>query len=110
AAAEVVRDAEHRGDTAKRALLVALRAAFVTPLEPEDVFSLSRSVDWILDYARDLITESEVMACTPDAVIVEMAKLLGEAVREIDKALSHLGSDDDAATEAADAAVKAERK
>ncbi len=110
AAAAVVRDAEHRGDTAKRALLVTLRAAFVTPLEPEDVFLLSRSVDWILDYARDLITESEVMACTPDAVIEEMAKLLAEAVREIDKALSHLGSDDDAATEAADAAIKAERK
>jgi len=34
AAAEQVRDAEHRGDAAKRELLTALRAAFVTPLEP----------------------------------------------------------------------------
>jgi hypothetical protein len=55
AAAAMVRDAEHRGDVAKRALLGALRAAFVTPLEPEDVFALSRNVDWILDYARDLV-------------------------------------------------------
>ena len=31
-------------------LLNALRAAFVTPLEPEDVFALSRGIDWILDY------------------------------------------------------------
>ena len=105
-----MRDAEHRGDAAKRELLSALRAAFVTPLEPEDVFTLSRGVDWILDYTRDLVSESEVMACAPDAVIAEMAGLLGEAVRDIDQALAHLGSDEDAATEAADAAIQAERR
>jgi len=110
AAAEVVRDAEHRGDVAKRALLGALRAAFVTPLEPEDLFALSRGVDWILNYTRDLVSESEVMACAPDAVIAEMAGLLGEAVRHIDEALAHLGTDQDAATEAADEAIKAERR
>jgi uncharacterized protein Yka (UPF0111/DUF47 family) len=109
-AAQVVADAERRGDAAKRALLGALRAAFVTPLEPEDVFALSRGVDWILDYARDLIPESEAMACPPDAVIAEMAQLLGEAVRHIDQALVHLGRNDDAATEAADAAITAERR
>jgi uncharacterized protein Yka (UPF0111/DUF47 family) len=108
-AAEAVRDAERRGDAAKRALLGALRAAFVTPLEPEDVFALSRGVDWILDYTRDLVSESEAMACAPDAVIAEMARLLGEAVRRINEALVHLGSDEDAATEAADAAIEAER-
>jgi uncharacterized protein Yka (UPF0111/DUF47 family) len=109
-AAERVRDAEHRGDAAKRALLGSLRAAFVTPLEPEDVFALSRGIDWILDYARDLVSESEVMASPPDAVIAEMATLLGQAVRHLDQALAHLGVDEDAATEAADAAIGAERQ
>jgi uncharacterized protein Yka (UPF0111/DUF47 family) len=109
-AAEVLRDAEHRGDAAKRALLGALRAAFVTPLDPEDVFALSRGVDWILDYARDLVSESAAMACAPDAMIAEMAQLLGDAVGCIDQALVHLGSDEDAATAAADAAIKAERR
>jgi hypothetical protein len=50
------------------------------------------------------------MACAPDAVIAEMAGLLGEAVRDIDQALAHLGPDKDAATEAADAAIHAERR
>lgn len=108
-AAEKVRDAERRGDGAKRELLGALRAAFVTPLEPEDVFALSRGIDWILDYIRDLISESDAMACPPDAVIAAMAELLGNAVRHIDEALAHLGSDDDAATAGADAAIEAER-
>ena len=109
-AADRVRDAEHRGDAAKRALLGALRAAFVTPLEPEDVFALSRGVDWILNYARDLISESEAMACPPDAVIADIATVLGEAVRHIDQALVDLGSDADAATAAADDAIEAEQR
>ena len=110
AAADVVRDAEHRGDAAKRALLRELRAAFVTPMEPEDVFALSRGIDRILDYTRDLVIESEVMECAPDGVIADMARHLGEAIRDIDRALAHLGSDENAATEAADAAIKAERR
>ena len=66
AAAEAVRDAEHRGDEAKRELLTMVRAAFVTPIEPEDAFALSRGIDRLLNYARDLINESEAMACPPD--------------------------------------------
>jgi uncharacterized protein Yka (UPF0111/DUF47 family) len=110
AAAEAVRDAEHRADAAKREVLTALRAAFVTPLEPEDLFALSRGVDWILTHVRDLINESEVMACPPDAGIAEMARLLGEAVRDVDRAIAHLGSDGAEAMGAADAALEAERR
>lgn len=109
-AVPALREAEHRGDVAKRELLSALREAFVTPLEPEDVFALSRGIDWILDYARDLVNESEVMACPPDAGIAEMAKLLGEAARHVDEAIARLGSSGNDATEAADAALNAERR
>jgi len=110
AAAEAVRDAEHRADTAKRDLLEALRAAFVTPLEPEDVFALSRGIDWILNWARDLVSESQVMRRGPDPGIAEMAALLHQALKQIDEAIGHLGSDRDAATAAADAALNAERR
>ena len=105
-----MRDAEHRGDAAKRELLTALRAAFVTPLEPEDVFALSRGIDRLLNHARELINESEAMACPPDARIAEMASLLAGALRHIDTAIASLGSDADAATEAADAAITLERR
>lgn len=109
-AVDALREAERRGDTAKRTLLGALRAAFVTPLEPEDVFTLSRGIDWILDYARDLVSESEAMASPPDPVIAEMAQRLGEAVRHIDRALGQLARDDEAATETADAAIESVRE
>jgi uncharacterized protein len=109
-AADALREAERRGDLAKRALLDALRAALVTPMEPEDVFALSRGIDWVLDYARDLVSESDAMASPPDPVIAEMARLLRDALLHIDRALGHLGSDDEAATEAADAAIESERE
>ena len=44
------------------------------------VFALSRAIDWILDYARDLVSESEAMACSPGPVIADMARLLTAAV------------------------------
>ena len=96
AAAEAVRDAEHRGDAAKRELLSALREAFVTPIEPEDVFALSRGIDRILNHARDLIESPRRWPAAPDAGIAEMAGLLGEATRHIDAAIAQLGSDADA--------------
>jgi uncharacterized protein Yka (UPF0111/DUF47 family) len=109
-ASEAVRDTEARGNTAKRELLGAVREAFVTPLEPEDLFTLSRSIDWVLAYVRDLVNEAEVMACTPDAGMAEMATHLQEAIRHLDEAISHIGSDADAATAAADACLAAERR
>jgi uncharacterized protein Yka (UPF0111/DUF47 family) len=109
-AADAVRDAERRGDVARRGVFAALRAAFVTPLEPEDVFTLSRGIDRILDYAQDLTVESEVMECPPDQVLAEMARLLGNATASIDTALAHVGNDETTAIQAAEAAIEAERE
>ena len=85
-AAQAVLGTEHEGEAAKRELLSALRAAFVTPLEPEDVFALSRGVDRILTSVRDLVKESEAMDCPPDAGIAEMGRLLGSSLQHIDDA------------------------
>lgn len=110
AAALRVRECEPKGDAAKRDVIEALRIAFVTPLEPEDAFALARGIDWILDYARDLVSEAEVLDVGPDAGIAEMAALLGEAVRRIDEAIALLLEDGERATEAAGAAIGAEHR
>jgi uncharacterized protein Yka (UPF0111/DUF47 family) len=101
---------EHRGDAAKRELLEELRDAFVTPLAPEDLFALSRGIDWILDYTRDLVFESKAMSSPPDERLAEMAALLGDAVGHIADAVGHLGSSNDRANESADLAIAAERQ
>ena len=109
-AADTVRAREHAADAMKREVLDALRAAFVLPLEPEDVFTISRGIDWTLNRAKDTINEAEVMACPPDAALAEMTALLAQAVRHIEEAVSRLNRADADATQPAEAAIKAERK
>ena len=108
-AAERVREIEHDGDAIKRELLSELRAAFMTPLEPEDAFALSRGIDRLLNCARDIVGESEAMACPPDARMAEMAAIARSALTHLDAAVAALGGDADAATAAADAAIREAR-
>ena len=82
-AATMVHDLEHRADQVKRDLQRTLRGAFITPLEPEDLFALSQDIDRVLNQAKDLIGESEVMACPPDGVVAEMATQMCAAMREL---------------------------
>ena len=109
-AADIVRACEHRADAAKRDVRLSLQAAFVTPLEPEDVFTLSRGVDRILNHAKDTINESRDMACAPDDAVARMAALLAEAVRHLEDAVARLGDDERDQAAPADAAIKAERR
>lgn len=106
---EAVGDAVRNADAAKRELLAELRAAFITPLEPEDVFALSRGVDRILNAAHDIVTESRLLDVPPDAEVAEMAELIAQAVRHFDAAVASLDSDPDGAAAAADAAIAAEK-
>jgi len=109
-AATRVRRLEHAADERKRELLVQLRTAFVTPLEPEDVFALSRGLDWILNRAKDTIGEAEVMACPPDPPLADMAALLAAAVHDLAAALARLGGAGGEADAQAAAAIKQERR
>jgi hypothetical protein len=105
-----LRALEHEADDHKRALREALRSAFMTSLEPEDLFWLSKGVDDVINAAKDAVRESEVMAIEPDAAVAEMATLLLEGARRLSAAFDRLGGDGQAATTQADAAVKAQRR
>ena len=109
-AADRVRACEHRADAAKRDLQKTLRSAFVTPLEPEDLFALSRGIDWVLNHAKDTVGESELMACPPDATVSAMADELLEAARRLQDAIAALADGDTDPVAAAEAAIKAERR
>jgi uncharacterized protein Yka (UPF0111/DUF47 family) len=108
--ADDVRALEHRGDEHKRELEAALRTAFTTPLEPEDIYALSRGIDWILNLSKDLVRESEVMACPPDAALAEMCRAVAESVHLLSEAIEGLESRSEVATERATAALRAQRR
>lgn len=109
AAAATVRDAEHRADRSRRALLGELRSAFTLPLDAEDLYSLSERLDDIINAAKNLVQEAEVMALAPGAAEAAMAPLVAAGVRHLDTAFRALGSDPDAAAAAADAAIAESR-
>jgi uncharacterized protein Yka (UPF0111/DUF47 family) len=117
AAAKRLRDCEHRADEVKRELRQALTVAFTTPVDAEDLYVMSERLDAVLNGAKDAARESEVMAIPPDEAVVAMAALLAEGVRRLSDAFQRLGRDrrkkargDLSPTDAADAAVKAQRR
>jgi uncharacterized protein Yka (UPF0111/DUF47 family) len=107
--ADDVRRLEHEADDHKRELQRALVDAFTTPFDPENLYTIGRGIDWILNLSKDAVRESEVMSCPPDAHVAEMAALLREGVGHIDAAVAALQAHREDATTAADAAIKAER-
>jgi uncharacterized protein Yka (UPF0111/DUF47 family) len=117
AAAKRLRDCEHRADEVKRELRQALTVAFTTPVDAEDLYVMSERLDAVLNGAKDAARESEVMAIPPDEALAAMAALLAEGVRRLTDAFQRLDKDrgkrakgDVSPTDAADAAVKAQRR
>jgi uncharacterized protein len=109
-----VRETEHTADDAKRAVRMALRDAFITPISPEDIFILSQLLDKVLTEAKDVVRESEVMDMPPDEPMAEMAGHLREGIEHLSRAFDAIaanGDDDhEAATAAADDATKSARR
>ena len=50
--ADAVRKAEKEADELRRILIDDLNRTFVTPLDREDIFALSRTIDDVMDYMR----------------------------------------------------------
>lgn len=113
---ETVRDLEHRADDRKRELRKALTEAYTTPIDAEDIYTMSVRLDAVMNGAKDAVRESEVMEIGPDESVLSMCTLLAEGVRYLAEAFDGLhreGSSDGrrrSATEAADAAVKSQRQ
>src|SRR6266568_4179963 len=64
AAANSVRDCEHRADDTKREVWRAVRDSFSPPLDAEDLYTLSADLDEVLNAAKDLVRE--MVTPTPD--------------------------------------------
>ena len=108
AAANGVRDCEHRADETKRELWRAVRDAFSPPLDAEDLYTLSADLDEVLNAAKDLVREMEVMNIEPDAATHEMVMLLADAVGHLADAFDCLAGD--GTPPGADAAIKCQRR
>lgn len=77
---------EKEADELRRILIDDLNRAFVTPIDREDLFALSRTIDDVLDYAYSTVDEVQLFALKPTELMVKMVLILREAAEEL-----HLG-------------------
>ncbi len=64
--ADRVRKTEKEADEVRRILIDELNHTFITPLDREDIFTLSRTIDDILDYAYSTVDEMEILDVKPN--------------------------------------------
>jgi hypothetical protein len=87
-----VDQAEKRADEVRRRLIDALNRTFVTPLDREDIFSLSRAVDDMVDYAKSTVEEMVLFEVRPNQHLQKMATILYEGTQHITRAIASLGN------------------
>ncbi len=81
--AQRVTEIEKEADEVRRILIDELNRTFVTPLDREDIFALSLTVDDVLDYADTTVDEMHMLEVHPNPFIERMVSLLAQAAREI---------------------------
>ena len=74
----------------RRILIDELNRTFVTPFDREDIFSLSRSIDDMIDYADTTVSEMVILNVSPTPYMIRMATLLKDAGWEIHQAVMRL--------------------
>lgn len=85
-----VRNLEKDADEVRRILIDELNRTFVTPIDREDLFGLSRAVDDVLDYAYSTTNEMDILNVTPNEYLRSMAELLHNSAEEIHLAIERL--------------------
>lgn len=109
-AADRLTKVEKQADEARRILIAELNKTFITPFDREDIFSLSRTIDDVLDYAYSTVTEMEVLKVHPTQFMVHIAALLRDAAYELLMAVDRLEQHPEVANEHAQRAKTLENR
>ena len=81
---------EKQADEARRILIDELNKTFVTPFDREDIFTLSRTIDDVLDYAYSTVSEMELFKVKATPYMQRIASLLRDATYELFMAVEML--------------------
>jgi uncharacterized protein Yka (UPF0111/DUF47 family) len=88
--AKRVKKCETEADDLRLILIQELDKTFVTPLDREDIFDLSRVIDDVMDYANSTVLEMEIYEVPADGHVKEMVNILISAGRELNNAIKLL--------------------
>ena len=90
---------EQEADDLRRALIEGLNRTFITPIDREDIFALSRAIDDVCDYAKSTVEEMTLFEIKPDSHLKQMAEILSSAAVDVSAAVGFLKSDPKAAND-----------
>ena len=93
AAVERMRVIEHVGDAQRAELSTELKRALVTPIDREDLFRLSRSIDDVLDNLRDFLSEWSLFEMERSPIIEPVCDVIVQALMELEAAVASLERD-----------------
>lgn len=109
-AAQRITDLEKEADEVRRILIDELNRTFITPIDREDIFALSRAIDDMVDYAYSTVDEMEILKVRPTDYMLRIASLLRDAANEINLATQRLKEHPNVATEHAQRAKALENR
>ncbi|GAA4869017.1 DUF47 domain-containing protein [Serinicoccus chungangensis] len=99
---------EHRGDEHRSATVNRLATAFANPIDREDLFRLSRSIDDVLDNLHDFVRELALFEVVPDPRLIGVLGAIADALGDLDAAITMIAVDPTAIREASLAVRKNE--
>lgn len=88
--AGVVKELENEADDLRAEIINQLNTAFVTPIDREDIFALSRAIDDIIDYCERTVEEMMVYHVEPTAQMVKIVNVLVKGTKDITIAVNSL--------------------
>jgi uncharacterized protein Yka (UPF0111/DUF47 family) len=103
---EVINRIEQEADDIRRILIDELNQTFITPIDREDIFALSRAIDDVCDHARNTVKEMEAFDVESNEYLLRMAELLQKGAERLVSAMRHLKKNPNVAVEYA---VRAKR-
>ena len=100
-AADTVIAIEEAADQVRRTLIETLTKTYITPIDREDLFHLSRLLDEIIDYTKTTVDEMRLFKIQPNGDIVRITATLVEMANDLHEAISKMEHDPDASRAAA---------
>ena len=89
-ARDEMRELEHAGDDSRAELVGHIGTVLSTPIDPEDLFRLSRSIDDVLDNLRDFVREVDLYHPEDLALEAPLIRALADGVESMRTAVAEL--------------------
>lgn len=90
---------ENEVDTMRHEMEDKLIRSFSTPFDRQDIYIISRQMDYILNFSKETAKEMYAFGVQPDKPILDMAKYLLSATECISRGIKNLNTDKDAVEE-----------